>query len=80
MRDDGGGASPREGAQAAGPGGYGLIGMRERVALHGGTLTVGPRADGGFAVTADLPLDRDTDTDGTAQTAGPAVHHEGARR
>lgn len=76
VRDDGGGASPREGAQAAGPGGYGLIGMRERVALHGGTLTVGPRADGGFAVAADLPLGMDE----TAETAGPAVHHEGAHR
>ncbi|MEU5959655.1 sensor histidine kinase [Micromonospora parva] len=35
--------------------GHGLIGMRERVALHGGEFRAGPRADGGFAVTASLP-------------------------
>ncbi|MEU0550588.1 sensor histidine kinase [Micromonospora sp. NPDC005979] len=36
-------------------GGHGLIGMRERVALHGGEFRAGPRSDGGFAVTASLP-------------------------
>ncbi|WP_433053615.1 sensor histidine kinase [Dactylosporangium sp. CS-033363] len=35
--------------------GHGLIGMRERVALHGGTFTAGPRAEGGFSVRALLP-------------------------
>ncbi|MBW6435520.1 sensor histidine kinase [Actinoplanes hulinensis] len=42
-------------APAAG-GGQGLIGMRERVTLFGGDLTAGPRAGGGFAVTARLPV------------------------
>jgi signal transduction histidine kinase len=37
--------------------GNGLVGMRERVALYGGDLTVGPRADGGFAVRATLPIE-----------------------
>jgi signal transduction histidine kinase len=35
--------------------GMGLIGMRERVLLVGGTLTAGPRPDGGFEVRAVLP-------------------------
>ncbi|MER5862049.1 sensor histidine kinase [Kitasatospora sp. NPDC002040] len=56
VQDDGGGAPPPEPTSAKGPAGYGLIGMRERVALHGGTLTAGHRADGGFAVRAELPL------------------------
>jgi signal transduction histidine kinase len=35
--------------------GHGLIGMRERVALYGGTLTMGHRDDGGYSVRASLP-------------------------
>jgi signal transduction histidine kinase len=36
--------------------GRGLVGMRERAGLHGGTLTAGPTDDGGFLVSASLPL------------------------
>jgi signal transduction histidine kinase len=48
--DDGAGTS------AAGTGGHGLVGMRERVALFGGELHAGPRSEGGFAVHATLPV------------------------
>ncbi|WP_432985517.1 sensor histidine kinase [Dactylosporangium sp. CA-233914] len=38
-----------------GPPGHGLTGMRERVAVFGGTLAAGPRTDGGFTVRAEFP-------------------------
>jgi signal transduction histidine kinase len=42
----------------AGPG-HGLVGMRERAELFGGTLDAGPTADGGFRVQLDLPFPAD---------------------
>jgi signal transduction histidine kinase len=43
---------------AADRGGHGLVGMRERVGLYGGTLRTGLRPDGqGFTVHARLPVD-----------------------
>ncbi|MFE9558270.1 sensor histidine kinase [Streptomyces sp. NPDC006703] len=47
----GGAAGPR-----AGRAGYGLIGMRERVALQGGSMVAGAVDGGGFRVVADLPV------------------------
>lgn len=55
-----------------GPGtGHGLVGMRERVRLTGGTLDTGPLPDGGFRVAARLPLHAG---DGTA--VGTNAAHE----
>jgi signal transduction histidine kinase len=53
VRDDGSGAGTRP---AKTVGGHGLMGMRERVGLHGGHLSVGGAPDGGFAVRATFPL------------------------
>ncbi|MEU1483783.1 sensor histidine kinase [Streptomyces sp. NPDC005752] len=57
VEDDGRG-SPHElyedgGADGAG---QGMIGMRERVGMVGGTLDAGPRQGGGFRISALLPL------------------------
>lgn len=51
VSDTGTGGSP-------GTGGHGLAGMRERATALGGSLRAGPRPEGGFAVTATLPVPR----------------------
>lgn len=43
------------GAVGDGSGGFGLAGMRERVARHGGRLSAGPAEGGGFVVDALIP-------------------------
>jgi signal transduction histidine kinase len=50
VTDDGRGPS------AVDPDGHGLTGMRERVAVHGGSLWTGPRPGGGFTLRAEIPL------------------------
>jgi signal transduction histidine kinase len=45
-----------DGAGLEHSGGHGIIGMRERAAMLGGHLRAGPAGDGGFLVTAALPL------------------------
>lgn len=37
--------------------GHGQIGMRERVAMLGGELEVGPAPEGGYVVRARLPVE-----------------------
>ncbi len=57
IEDDGRGATAqlaRDGGQDGF--GHGLIGMRERVGMVGGTLDVGPGVNGGFRIDARLPL------------------------
>ena len=43
---------------ATGVGGHGLVGLRERTAMFGGSLEAGPRPGGGFEVAAFFPIDR----------------------
>ncbi|MFL1427566.1 MULTISPECIES: sensor histidine kinase [unclassified Nocardiopsis] len=73
VTDDGrGGPAPVPGeAPPDGPhdgpriGGHGLAGLGERLALAGGRLESGPAPDGGFRVTAELPV-----TTGAVEAAG----------
>jgi signal transduction histidine kinase len=50
VRDEGPGSADSD------PDGHGLLGMRERAAMVGGTLRAGSATGGGFVVEADLPI------------------------
>ena len=51
--------------------GQGLLGMRERAAMFGGTVSAGPRPGGGFRVRAQLPTPSDTAPASTARRCSP---------
>ncbi|MEV7074667.1 sensor histidine kinase [Streptomyces sp. NPDC091972] len=80
VADDGGGARTTGAASTAAAGrtgstvadrspGYGLIGMRERATAVGGHLSAGRRPEGGFLVSARLPLPPAKDTPPTEEAA-----------
>ncbi|WP_344956038.1 sensor histidine kinase [Actinomadura miaoliensis] len=66
---DDGGDGPGASTVPDRPPGYGLIGMRERATAVGGHLSAGRRPEGGFLVSAQLPLRPAKDTTRTTDGA-----------
>jgi signal transduction histidine kinase len=79
VSDDGRGAAARDADPGAAEPGFGLVGMRERAAVFGGSVTAGPRPGGGWRVRFAMPVppenrhdDRGT-ADGVPAEAGPST-------
>ena len=60
VEDDGRGLPRRQANGTAPKGGHGLLGIRERVALYGGTVDLGPSSAGGVRLAVTLPLKETT--------------------
>jgi signal transduction histidine kinase len=58
VTDDGRGAAAGLSRTGSASVGHGLVGMRERVGVFGGSVTAGPRAGGGYEVRAKIPISR----------------------
>ena len=71
----------RAGQPAAAPagGGFGVVGLHERVAALGGTLRLGPQDDGGWSVQAHLPTAAPTADPGAPTTSAAPGPGPGAR-
>ncbi len=74
VTDDGRGAAAHLGVE---PGGRGLVGMRERAMLYGGTMEAGPRAAGGYRVHAAFPVE--VPTPAIERADAPAEDEDGSR-
>ena len=59
VADDGGPAGDAGPSAGLGPG-HGIVGMRERIGAFGGWLVAAPRAERGFRVVAEIPVERTT--------------------
>jgi hypothetical protein len=72
---DDGGHADETGAKptALRAGGHGLVGMRERVSVVGGTFEAGPRLDGGWSVQATIRLGAARPPNGLVRDPGRPV-------